>query len=74
MINLQDEDLSLSEKIELISNIERLQNERWRRMKFFHDSSLLLDMSARHFLMQKLIDLMREQRERLIKLKQSVYA
>jgi hypothetical protein len=67
----EDARLRYDEKIELIKSIEYWQGERWKRLKKFHSIDCI-DMKTRHYFMQQVINLIREQKERLIKLKQSI--
>lgn len=64
--------LSRLEKIRLINGIELMQQERWKRIKRFHNIDGL-DMTTKHLFMQKDINLMRRQKARLHELKASVY-
>lgn len=70
-MNKADDNLTLAEKMELIKWIPIRQQERWERMKRWHNQTIL-KMKDRHMFMQKEIELMRNQRQRLEKLKQSL--
>lgn len=68
MINISDDKLTRHEKIELIMKwIPVRQAERWQRLKKFHSFNHI-PMHARHFFMQKEVDLIRSQKIRLKKL------
>lgn len=66
-----DSALYLHEKIHLIKAIEGMQKHRWARLRRFHSFDHI-SMSVRHLFMQKEIDLLRNQKMRLLKLKQEV--
>lgn len=66
-----DAELSLPEKVALIHNIKIRQAERWGRLIYWHNCKQFR-MPTRHMFMQKEIDLLRQQKYRLFKLKQQV--
>lgn len=57
--------------LRLIRDIEIMQAHRWGRLRYWHNSDSL-NMKSWHMFMRKEIQLLRSQKQRLIKLKQSV--
>ncbi len=68
---INDLALTVEQKLDLMWAIPVRQQERWERIKRFHNIESIT-MSVRHLWMQKQIDLMREQRTRLERLKQFI--
>lgn len=66
-----DHELEIAQKLELIKGIEYWQGERWKRMVKFHNMHWI-PQNIRHVMMQNEIELMREQRTRLLNVKQSI--
>lgn len=66
-----DKELTLAQKLELIKWIPIRQQERWERMKRFHRIQGIT-IGTRHFFMRNEIKLMREQRERFMRLKREI--
>ena len=67
-----DHRLTYAEKLQLIKQIQFRQAKRWERLKQFHGFAHV-NMVMRHFMMQREVDLIRSQKQRLEKLKQEIY-
>lgn len=71
MNHVEDLQLSYAQKIKLIKGIEYWQQQRWKRLKRFHNMDHI-QMNLRHFFMKNEINLIRNQKKRLQILKQSI--
>jgi hypothetical protein len=69
MATVRDLLLTVDERLDLMWRIPVRQQERWERMKSFHNIAGITNVT-RHFFMSREIALMREQRARLERLKQ----
>lgn len=63
---------SINEKILLIKGIEYWQHQRWVRLKRWH--AMDIPFSTKHMFMQREVDLIRDQKNRLQILKDSINA
>lgn len=68
---LDDEGLTLKEKMALLIWIPIRQRERWERMKKFHNTPNI-SIDTRHYFMSFEINLMRRQKQRLERIKKQL--
>lgn len=67
------EELSIREKLITLTWISIKQQERWNRIKSWHNKANA-KMEVRHFFMKEQIDVMRSQKKKAEKIKLSLYS